>query len=54
MSPGSGFAHRGARIVPIVRTYQNGPTPTRSGAGLDLANPALAGAPLPLVCSASR
>ena len=43
MTPGSGFAHRDARIVPMVRMYQNGPTPTGNGAELELAKPTLDG-----------
>jgi hypothetical protein len=35
MTPGSGFTHRGARIVPIARVYQKGPTPTDSGVEID-------------------
>lgn len=39
--PGSGFAHRGARIVPIVRMYQNGAEPTGRGSELGEPGPAL-------------
>jgi hypothetical protein len=44
MIPGTCLTHRGARIVPIVRVYQNGPAPTDNGAELDRATPTLAGA----------
>jgi hypothetical protein len=35
------FKHRGARIVPTVRMYQNGPEPTRNGAEPDECSPPL-------------